>query len=176
MDVLGDRLLVTATFPADGPSPLHDLARAFRSGDREAFDRVLALALIAFGGTGGLLDPAGREPVAGVALPGHLAGAENEPVMALLEAVAGRLPRLGPVARALVRTVDGPAARSAEGRDPLLEAQTLAWRPERLPRHGPILLLDDVVRSGGSLTAAVLAAPPSVAGRLVPAALFRATE
>jgi predicted amidophosphoribosyltransferase len=51
---------------------------------------------------------------------------------------------------------------------------TLRWHAELLPPAGDLVLLDDVVRTGATLTAAVLAAPASLGARILPLAVFRA--
>ncbi len=178
-----------SSFARAGASPLHDLARAFRAGDPEALASVLALA-------GPALDrwfdatPApgasasGSVPVVvAIPLPGHLAGSLNEPCLALLHALAATRPRLVPVPGLLARIADAPEAKLAPppplARLPSEEAETLAWRPDLLPADlasAPILLLDDIVRSGASLLAAIAAAPPSLAPRITPAAIFRAQD
>jgi hypothetical protein len=172
------RVIACATFPREGASARHDLARAFRDGDEAAFDAVLALVVAVLGRPGGVLGgETAQGSVAAVAVPGHTAGARNLPCERLVAALASRFPALRVAPGALVRVADAPAALGAAERDPAAESSTLAWRPGLVPSAATTLLLvDDVVRSGATLAAAVLAAPPSIAPRIVPVAVFRAEE
>jgi hypothetical protein len=144
----------------------------------------------ASGGTGSLALHAVRVPA--VAVPGHHAGTGNDACTRLITRLAAAVPWLVPAPGLLERVADAPEGRTAPDRDPAAEAETLCWHLERLPTGAyqapiahpgsasdasglrPILLLDDVVRSGSTLAAAIHAAPADIAARIVPVAVFRA--
>ena len=169
-----------ATFPRGSPSRLHDLARAFHEGDPAASDEVAALVAAYLAGHGGRRLPAAAssERVAAVAVPGHLAGSVNRPVERLLERLGLEVATLVAWPGALVRIAEAPEARDGDGpRDPAAEAATLRWHVDRLDGAvGGILLVDDVVRTGATFEAAMLAAPAGLRERIVPLAVFRASE
>lgn len=181
-----------ASFVDDGPSPLHDLVRRLRAGDTDALQAAVDLVAGALReGLPGLphvrapaiaddTDPPPRTPafaVAAVTVPGHRAGTANVACERVLERLALTIPWLRPSPGALVRVADAAEGKRGGTRDPSGEAATLAWRAERLRSDdGPILLLDDVVRSGASIEAAITAAPAAVGSRIVPLAVFRATD
>jgi len=165
-------IVACASFRRTGVSRLHAEAASFRVGDPGAFDVVLELVREALAGEVGRV--LGVRTVA-VAVPPHIAGARNVPCERLIEALAADLPGFRPAAGALVRIADAPEARDAATRDPAAEAATLRWDEDAIPADADrILLLDDVVRSGATFEAAVLAAPPAVRSRLAALALFRA--
>jgi hypothetical protein len=161
-----------ARFPVGGPSPVHDLARAFHAGDPAALERVVEIVESALRAQDATL-PA-TAPAGVVVVPGHLPGTVTANCLALAARLAADAGWPAPATAALERIAPAPEARSSVTRAPEAEAATLRWHPDRLPRKGVIILLDDVVRSGSTLQAAVLAAPPALAGRLQPLAVFRA--
>ena len=167
-------VVACASFPRQGVSRLHDVAAAFRIGDPGAFEVALALVRESLAGEAGrVLGP--RTAV--VAVPVHLAGARNGPCEHLIAMLAGELPALVPAPGALVRIADAPAARGTVARDPAAEAATLRWDAALVPADaGRVLLVDDVVRTGSTFDAAVLAAPPSIRDRLAGLAVFRAVD
>ena len=168
----GLEVITCATFPREGDSAMHDLARAFRAGDLSAFAEVLALVQPVLAAQAGWVF---RERTLAVAAPGHLAGSVNAPCERLIAEVARSIPSLVPAPGALVRVADAPQARDAITRDDAAEAPTLEWRVDGLAAGvARILLIDDVVRTGGTLAAARRAAPPGIAERLTALAVFRA--
>jgi hypothetical protein len=169
-------VLACAAFPRDDDGPLHALVRSFRDGDPDAFEAVLAIVVAALGAPGGVLGAEAAGPVAVVVVPGHLAATGNPPCERLVEALAARFPVVRPAPGVLVRVADAPMGRLGGDRDPGAEAATLVWRPRLLPPARTVLLLDDVVRSGATLEAALRSAPPDVASRLVLGAVFRAED
>jgi hypothetical protein len=168
----GTPVRACASFPLDGPSELHDLARAFHGGDATAIDAVVRLVANAV--LGGLAGTPGAVPAAVVVVPGHLPGSRNEPTLVLARRLVAALGWPEPADGVLVRIAPAPAARSATGRTPAEEAATLQWHADPLPVEGDVVLLDDVVRTGATLAAAVLAAPPWLREHLLPVAVFRA--
>jgi hypothetical protein len=172
--VAGVQVHACATFPFDEPSALHDLARAFRAGDEAAFEAAVALveeALLA--GIVGL-DVADGRPASAVAVPGHRAGAVNGPCERLIQRLTEDLDWVRNAPGVLERIADAPEGKAGPDRNATDEAKTLRWRADGLAPDGPVILLDDIVRSGATLQAAILAAPPDLAFRLVPVAVFRA--
>ena len=165
-------VVACASFPRHEVSRLHDQAAAFRIGDPGAFENVLDIARAALAGEAGRV--LGTRTVA-VAIPVHLAGARNRPCEHLVEALAADVPGLVAGTGALLRIADAPEARDAATRDPAAEAATLRWNADLIPAGADrILLVDDVVRTGSTFTAAALAAPPAVRSRLAALAIFRA--
>jgi hypothetical protein len=159
------------TFASDEPG-LHELARAFHDGAPDVLDAVTAIVVDGVrSGTAGL--PA-MSPAAVVVVPGHEPGSVNGPCLALAGRLVAALGWPPPSTGVLLRTAAAPEGRTAIGRMPAAEAATLRWHTERLPATGHVVLLDDVVRSGETLTAAFLAAPGSLGERLLPLAVFRA--
>jgi hypothetical protein len=168
-------IVACASFQRTGVSRLHALAASFRVGDPGAFDVVLELAREALAGEDGEVGHVLGIRTAAVAVPPHVAGARNVPCERVIEALAAGLPGFRPVVGALVRIADAPEARGAASRDPAAEAATLRWDEDAIPAEADrILLLDDVVRSGATFEAVVLAAPPAVRSRLAALAIFRA--
>jgi hypothetical protein len=163
-----------ASFPRTGVSRLHDVAAAFRIGDPGAFEVVLDLARQALAGEAARV--LGTRTVA-VAVPVHLAGGRNSHCERLIAQLAEELPGLMPAPGALIRIFDAPEARGAVARDPAAEAATLRWDAALIPANADrILLVDDVVRTGSTFEAAVLAAPPEIRSLLAALAVFRAED
>jgi predicted hotdog family 3-hydroxylacyl-ACP dehydratase len=160
-----------ASFPLDAPSDLHDLARAFHAADAAALDAVVRLVTDAVhAGAAGV----STAPAAVVVVPGHLPGSRNEPTLALAQRLVATLGWPRPGDGILVRLAPAPEGRTAVGRLPAEEAATLRWHTGDLPDAGTVVLLDDVVRTGSTLAAAVAAAPVGLRERLLPIAVFRA--
>jgi len=167
--VSGLRVIACASFRRDGPSELHDLARALRAGDEAALNAVVAIVLVGLAREAPEL-LASTDAVL-VPMAGHLAGTVSGSAARL----ADRLCAEGPgwvTAPGPERLAEAPRAIDAGPRDPDAEAATLRWPV--LPGGGPVLLADDVVYSGASLEAAWLAAPPALRERLVALVAFRA--
>ena len=163
------RVIAGAAFRRGEPSELHDLARAARSGDSAALEAMAAVLLA--GVAREAPDLLAAEGVTVVPMAGHLAGTASGPAEGLARGLCiarpGWLEAPGPE-----RLADAPAASVAGERDPAQEAATLRWPGVR--GRGPVLLVDDVVRTGASLEAARLAAPARLRERLVAAVAFRA--
>lgn len=164
------RIVACAAFPRAGASPIHDLVRAFRAGDEAAFEKVLAL--VRAGLAREAPDVASADDVVLAVIPGHRAGSAPGPMARLAAAIADDRPGWRVEAGLVARVADAPEGKNAPARDAGAEAATLHWGP--VPGGGPVLLLDDVVRTGASLEAARLAAPPRVRQRIVGLVAFRA--
>ncbi len=163
------RVIVGASFRRAGPSELHDLARGARSGDPAALEAVAAILLAALARESPDLLVAPKVVV--VPMAGHLAGTVSGPSGWLASRLC--LARHDWVlAAGPERCEDAPPASGASARDPAAEAATLRW-PD-VAADGPVVLVDDVVRSGASLEAAWLAAPANLRTRLVALVAFRA--
>ena len=164
------RVIACASFRRDGPSELHDLARALRGGDEAALDAVVAIVLAG----------AAREAPNLLAAPdailipmaGHLTGTVSGSAQRLVDRLCAAGPGWAP-AQGPERIADAPRALDAGVRDPA-EAATLHW-PD-VPGKGPVLLIDDVVHTGASLEAVWLAAPAGIRDRLVAVVAFRAED
>ena len=167
----GLRVIACASFRRDGPSELHDLARALRASDEKALDAVVAILLAGLAREAPEL--ASATGVALVPMAGHHAATVSGPAMRLVDRLCadhpGWLAALGPE-----RIADGPRAFDAGRRDPAAEAATIRWRA--VAGSGPVLLVDDVVHSGASLDAAWFAAPEHLRGRLLGLVAFRAED
>ncbi len=86
--VIGLRVVACAAFPRHGPSAGHELARAFRAGDPDAFAAVVDLV------TAALADGAAGPTDGGilVPMPGHRAGRATRPASGSPIALAGAAP------------------------------------------------------------------------------------
>ena len=165
------RVIVGASFPRDGPSELHDLAKALRAGDGRAVGRVLPI--LGRGLEEQAPSTAATADVTLVPMAGHRAGTVSGAALLLADQLAAAHPRWT-VARALERIHDMPAARALGSRDPATEAGSLRWAT--VTGAGPVLLIDDVVHTGASLDSAWLAAPAELRERLVALVAFRAVD
>lgn len=165
-------IVTCASFPRDRPSLEHDLVRAFRSGDPDAFERVVAMVRIVLAGNGARL--LGRGTIA-VAVPGHRAGSRNAACESLVDRLAAEWLDLVPAPGVLSRLRDAPEAKAGPGRHLELEVATLRWAPDLVPAGTRrILFVDDVVASGATLEAAIGALPASHVLNVVALAIFRA--
>lgn len=167
----GLRVIAGASFPRDGESALHGLARALRAGDPAAVAPVASILAAGLTREAPELDVAGSVVV--VPMAGHLVGTLSGRAAELAEGLVARHPGWT-LAAGPERVSDAPAAMTAESRQPLAEAGTLRW--PGIPGDVPVLLVDDVVRTGASLEAAWLAAPPELRVRLSAVTAFRALE
>ena len=166
----GPRVIACSVFPRDVGSPRHDLVRAFRAGDEPAFAAVAALVSDGLAREAPELDrDAG---VVAVPMPGHRTATGSAPLERLAALLASDHPGWSAMPGALNRVENAPEGKAGGPRDPAAEAATLRW--SKVPGKGPVLLLDDVMRSGATLDAAALAAPPAIRARLVALVAFRA--
>jgi predicted amidophosphoribosyltransferase len=163
-------IVACITFRRDVPDPRHDLLRAFRAGDPEAAARVVAAVATTLGArpelaTAGTL---------AVPVPGHLAGARNDPSADLIRALAPTRGWLVAEPGTLTRVADAPEGKAFGPRDAAVEAATLAWDARLIPASAHrILLVDDVVASGATLRAAFAALPAEWRPRTSLLAAFR---
>ena len=138
------------SFPDD---PVHALVRRFRGGEPAAVDAVVAAARTAIERDSRLRSPS----IAGVLVPGH-DGADHPGLITLLAALSeggGWTPATG---RVLVRRTPAAEAKLGGTRDPALEAESLEAAPSRLrPAVRTIVLVDDVLATGGTVAACVAA-------------------
>ncbi|HEY4754397.1 MAG TPA: hypothetical protein VIH37_14030 [Candidatus Limnocylindrales bacterium] len=170
----GEALTVVACghFRRDVVSPGHDLMRRFRAGDDDAFEAVLALVRDGLTRVGAAMASPDDEVLV-VPMPGHRAGDDATTALQRLAEVlvAGR-PGWRAGTRCLRRVADAPEGKQGGPRDAASEAGTLRWSD--VLDGARVLLLDDVVRTGASLEAARLAAPPDLRARLIALVAFRA--
>ena len=133
--------------------PVHALVRRFRAGDRAAVARVVAAALAVPEGDRFLPGSS----VAAVVVPGH-DGAIHAGLAELVRVVgdAGRWTTAD--TSVLLRRTPAPEAKLGGSRDPTSEAASLAADPALLdPRIRTVLLVDDVLATGGTIEACVAA-------------------
>jgi hypothetical protein len=145
------------------------LARAARGGDPAALDAVAAIMLA--GAEREMSSLGAATDVTVVPMAGHRGGTFSGPALELAQRLCAAHPGWQ-AAAGPERLADAPRTLDTGVRDPVSEAATIGWRD--IPGEGPILLVDDVVRTGGSLEAAWLAAPPCIRERLVALVAFRA--
>ena len=139
------------SFVRGSDSREHELVRAFRAGSPDAFALVYARVRDV------LLDRQDvllLHPSVAVAVPGHRAGARNLACESLIERLSAEFRLLVPGPGLLVRVEDGPEAKGSPARDSHAEVRTLRWHEELVPAHvRSVLLVDDVIASGHTLTA-----------------------
>jgi hypothetical protein len=161
----GVRLAVLlGPFRVEQEDDLHALIQAARRGNPRAVETVLAAVAAAV---------PEAWPDLGTALvyavPGHLPGGSNPLVEAAAATIAaGRGWRLDPAA--LTRSRPSPEGKLGGERVPTSESSTLsviASGSARADRREPIVLVDDVVRSGASLLACAEAVQRSSDARLI---------
>ncbi len=162
-------------FVRDLPDPRHDLLRAFRAGDPDAFTEV------ARAGAPGSR-PAGGAPVR----TRHDRRRRSRPPGGVGERAlrgADPCPRRrvpGPGCRApgcSIRVRDSAEAKAGNRRDPVAEVATLSWDVRLVPAGvRRVLLVDDVLRSGATLVAAAMAVPSGLAASTIALAVFHATS
>jgi len=99
----------------DVPNPGHDLLRAFRAGDRDAFAQILTHVRLAVAPHATRLF---APSTIAVAVPGHRAGSVNAPCEPLILALAAEFPNLIPGPGVLIRVQDAPEAKVADALDP----------------------------------------------------------
>jgi predicted amidophosphoribosyltransferase len=168
----GLRVVTCGTFSHAGASELHDLVRAFRSGDEAAFETMVATAQAGLARE--LPELVAMEDLLVVPMPGHRALGSASPLGRCAAAIVATRPGWSNRPDLLRRVSDAPEAKAGGLRDVAAEASTLRWAPT--PRSGTVLLFDDVVRSGATLGAAWQAAEPNLRRRLIALAVFRATR
>lgn len=137
--------ILLGSFPIGSGDELHNLVRAARGGSPEAISAVLDRVRQA----APLVWP--QIPAAIVVpVPGHLPGPVHPLLLAVSEEIAAAR-GWRQAADALRRRSPGPEAKGGGGRDPESESTTLEWRRPTHP--APIVLIDDVVRTGATLRA-----------------------
>ena len=174
MDRAPFEIVVCVSFVRDQPSRAHELVRAWRSGDPVAAAEVLCLA-------GATLERDASHLVApgtlAVAVPGHRAREANAPCEGLIAALTGRFPGLVAARGVLVRVADAPEGKTGPVRDASAEVTTLHWNAPLVPPDVErVLLVDDVVRTGASLRAALGVIPAALAPASAALAVFCAVE
>jgi hypothetical protein len=164
--------LTCISFRRDVPTPGHELLRAFRAGDPDAFSEILARVRLAVAPLAArLFDPG----TLAVAVPGHREGSTNAPCEVLIAALAAEFKDLVPGPGVLVRVHDAPEAKIADWRNPQAEVMSLRWGQHAVPRNvRRVLLVDDVVRSGSTFAAASMVVPTRLASSTIALAVFRA--
>jgi predicted amidophosphoribosyltransferase len=152
-----DIVVLLGSMPAEGPSPLHELLRAARAG-RPAARRTILERL------GSTPAPTTVRNALVVPVPGHAAGPPDAWLTLLATTVARAWGwRCEP--KALVRGVSIAEAKRGGSRDPANEGGTLLWTPPG--GDDPIVLFDDVVRTGTTLEACAMRVRSADAGRTI---------
>ena len=138
---------------ADPPDPVHLLVRRFRAGERVATRAVVGVATA----LPDLMDDLGSGRAVPIAVPGHdgTISVGMRALMTALGAAAGRPAAGHPV---LARHVAIPEVKVHGARDPSAELASLRWLSGGGMRGiDRVVLLDDVLVSGGTLRACVAA-------------------
>lgn len=139
--------IVLGPFHVARPDGLHSLIRLARVGDPAALAAVLE-------DVRRLAPAAWPQVIAGVAVPvpGHVPGPHGRLVATAARQIAA-VRGWRHHHDALRRRRAAPEAKAGGPRDPGSDAATLQWRP---PKRGhAIVLVDDVVRTGGTLRSCV---------------------
>lgn len=142
-------VILLGSFALDAPDRLHDLVRTARGGNPEAILEVVNGVRLAITAVWPDITDAIVAPV-----PRHMPGPAHGLVIAICEEIAeARGWRL--VGNALRRTRPAPEGKAGGARDPESEAATIAWDAST---PGPVIVLvDDVVRTGATMNACVMA-------------------
>ncbi len=146
-------LVALGTFARADPGGLHGLIRAFRTGDPAAAETVARGVLDAVAAS----PPLARVRGVVVPVPGHAAGVDDGPRMGLARRLAATCGWLVPEPPPLRRVASVPEAKARPPRDADAETASLRWDDERVERGSVVILLDDVLASGGTIAAAVAA-------------------
>lgn len=162
--------IALGTFVVGDDSALHALIRRFRAGDEDSYRIVHDAAAPA------LVERQDSIPSPGllVAVPSHSPGEARRPLDRLVSGLAAYGNWVAPAEPSLSRVLLVPEAK-LERADPMRLAASLRWVPPR--QSGPIVLVDDVIRSGATVAAcvdAIRATNPSATVALIPG-LARAT-
>ena len=135
-------------------SRAHDLVKACRSGDEGALAVAIRWSDLVFVG---LREALGKPRLLGVPVPSHQPGRRNRVAEVLIEAWSAR-DFILPGFELLRRTALAPAAKTLVERDLRSEVDTLSWRDSAMSVDADVVLLvDDVLRSGGTLAACRMA-------------------
>lgn len=163
--------IALGTFVVGDDSRLHAFIRRFRAGDEVTYRLALDAAARVLAGW--------RDSIPGiglvVAVPPHSPLETHRPLDRLVSELAGRGNWVAPAEPPLQRVLRVPEAK-VERTDPARLAASLRWEAPR--QSGPIVLVDDVIRSGATIAAcvaAIRAADPSATVSLI-LALARAVE
>lgn len=152
-DAIEVQALLGTFDPADDADPVHHLVRRFRAGDPEAVARVLAAATEATAARPRLHGVS----CAGVVVPGH-DGGFGESLVRLVRHLGATHGWSASRTHVLERDASIEAAKLKRARDPEGEAAGIRLRRDAVPASvRTVVLIDDVLASGGTLRACVSA-------------------